>query len=235
MENETSLDRAKRFLRAKAGAIALTVVPLAAAVALVAPAQASLVLTPSTCDAVPSGSGIFQITPCSVEQLPVGSDGVEGVKLYGDASTTSMFSGFLALNMSTQGVASGTGGAIPISYDFTLSDTFSNAMSWDVYFSVAGSEAVASGSASGVSTGGEITGSFSVDASDIGNAYEYVLHVEAIEGASAPDDTLTIDVPMNSIDVNPVTSAAPEPSTVTLLGSVLVSLAWWRRRRRHVV
>jgi hypothetical protein len=231
MQSVTSVDRAKCFLRAKARAIALTVVPLAAATALVCPVKADLVLNPSTCDAIPSGSGVFQITPCSVTQLALGSDGVEGIKLYGTGSTTSTSAGFLAMNLTTQGTASGTGGVFPISYDFTLSDSFSNQMSWDVYFDVAGNITDASGSASGVSTGGEITGSFSVDASDIGNAYEYVLHVEAIEGASAPDDTLTIDVPQNSIDVNPVTSAVPEPSLFALLGSALASLAWWKRRK----
>jgi len=231
MQNVTSIERAKRFLREKAGAIALTVVPLAVAAAVVPPAQADLVLTPSSCVGIPSGSGIFQFTPCSVTQLALGSDGVEGIKLYGTASTTSSSSGFLAMNMTTQGTASGTGGKFPISYDFTLSDTFSNKMSWDVFFRVDGSVSSAGGSASGVSTGGEITGSFNVDASSIGNAFQYVLHVEAIEGASAPDDTLTIDVPQNSIDVNPVVSATPEPSTVAFLGSLLASLVWWKRRQ----
>src|SRR4029077_3243971 len=126
-------------------------------------------------------------------------------------STTSMNSGFLAMNLTTQGTASGTAGVIPISYNFTLSDTFSNSMSWDVFVDVAGNLTDASGQAKGVSTGGTITGSFSVDASSIGNAFQYVLHVEAIEGASAAEDTLTIDVPQNSIDVNPAVSAVPEP------------------------
>jgi hypothetical protein len=231
MQNMTSVDRAKRLLQQKARAIALTVIPLAAAAAGVSPVHAgSLVLTPAECDAIPSGSGIFQITPCSSEQLPVGSNGVEGIKLYGTGSTTSNSSGFLAMNLTTQGVASGTGGVIPISYTFTLFDTFSNAMSWDVYFDVAGNISDASGQAKGVSTGGTITGSFSVDASSIGNAFEYVLHVEALEGASAPDDTLTIDVPQNSIDVNPVVSAVPEPVPFTICGLALASLAWWKRR-----
>ena len=234
MQTTTSLDRAKRFLQTKARAIALTVVPLTAAASAVSPLHAgSLVLTPSECDAIPSGSGIFQITPCSVAQLPVGSDGIQGIKLYGTGSTTSNSSGFLALNLTTQGIASGTGGVIPISYDFTLSDAFSNAMSWDVFFDVSGNLTDASGQAKGVSTGGEIMGSFSVDASSIGNASQYVLHVEAIEGASAADDTLTIDVPQNSIDVNPVVSSAPEPSTLVLFGSALASLAWWKRRTKR--
>ena len=223
----SSLDRAKRFLQQKARAIALTVVPLASVGAMNA---GSLVLTPSECDAIPSGSGIFQITPCSVEQLPVGSDGVQGIKLYGTGSTTSESSGFLAMNLTTQGTASGTAGVIPISYNFTLSDTVSNQMSWDVFFDVAGNLTDAHGQASGVSTGGIITGSFSVDASSIGNAFQYVLHVEAIEGASAPEDTLTIDVPQNSIDVNPAISAVPEPVPFTLSGFALASLAWWKRR-----
>ena len=227
MQSTTSVDRAKRFLQQKARAIALTVVPLAS----VGTAQAgSLVLTPSTCNAIPSGSGIFQITPCSVEQLPVGSDGVQGIKLYGTGSTTSTTAGFLAMNLTTQGSASGSAGVIPISYDFTLSDTFSSSMSWDVYFDVSGNLGDASGQAKGVSTGGPIMGSFTVDASSIGNAMSYVLHVEAIEGASAADDTLTIDVPPNSIDVDPVASAVPEPGPFTVCGFALASLAWWKRR-----
>jgi hypothetical protein len=231
MQTMTSVDRAKRFLQQKARTLALTVVPLAAAAAGVAPLQGgSLALTPAECDAIPSGSGVFQITPCSSEQLPVGSNGVQGIKLFGTGSTTSSSSGFLAMNLTTQGVASGTGGVIPISYNFTLFDTFSNSMSWDVFFDVAGNLADASGQAKGVSTGGTITGSFSVDASSIGNAFQYVLHVEAIEGASAADDTLKIDVPQNSIDVNPVASVVPEPFPSAVCGMALLSLAWWKRR-----
>jgi hypothetical protein len=170
------------------------------------------------------------ITPCTTTQLATGADGVTGLKLYGSDSTTSMFPGFLALNFTTQGTASGTAGVVPVAYDFTLSDTFSNAMNWDVYFDVAGNLTDASGQASGVSTGGTITGSFSADLSSIGNAFEYVLHVEAIEEASAGNDTLTIDIPQNSVDVNPVSSAVPEPATLSFLGSALASLVWWRRR-----
>jgi hypothetical protein len=227
----TSVERAKRFLQTGARTLALTVVPLAAVTAVAPSLPGSpLILTPTTCDAIPSGSGTFVITPCTTTQLATGADGVTGLKLYGTDSTTSMFSGFLALNFTTQGSASGTAGVVPVSYDFTLSDTFSNQMSWDVYFDVDGNLASANGQASGVSTGGTITGSFSVDLSSIGNAFQYVLHVEAIEGASAPNDTLTIDIPQNSVDVNPVTSAVPEPAHLSFLGAAIVSLAWWRRR-----
>jgi len=227
----TSVERAKRFLQTGARAIALTVVPLASVTATAPSLGASpLILTPSSCDAIPSGSGIFVITPCTTTQLATGADGVTGLKLYGLDSTTSESSGFLALNFTTLGTASGTAGVVPVAYDFTLSDTFSNSMSWDVYFDVAGNLTDAHGQASGVSTGGTITGSFSVDLSSIGNAYEYVLHVEAIEDASAPDDTLTIDIPQNSVDVNPVSSAVPEPATLSFLGSALASLIWWRRQ-----
>jgi hypothetical protein len=227
----TSVERARRFLQDGARAIALTVVPLATVAAIAPSANASpLILTPASCDAVPSGSGTFVITPCTTTQLATGADGVTGLKMYGSDSTTSMFSGFLALNFTTQGTASGTAGVVPVAYDFTLSDTFSNAMSWDVYFDVAGNLTDASGTASGVSTGGTITGSFSVDLSSIGNAYEYVLHVEAIEDASAPNDTLSINIPQNSVDVNPVTSAVPEPGYLSFLGSALAALVWWRQR-----
>jgi hypothetical protein len=222
----TSVERAKRFLQSGARTLALSVVPLASVSAIASP----LILTPSSCNAIPSGSGIFVITPCTTTQLATGADGVTGLKLYGTDSTTSESSGFLALNFTTQGTASGTAGIVPVSYDFTLSDTFSNSMNWDVFFDVAGNLTDAHGQASGVSTGGNITGSFFVDLSSIGNAFEYVLHVEAIEGASAANDTLTIDIPQNSVDVNPVPSAVPEPAYLSLLGAALASLAWWRRR-----
>src|SRR5580700_3158090 len=146
----TSVERAKRFLQSGARAIALTVVPLAS-VAAVAPAlnASPLILTPATCDAIPSGSGTFVITPCTTTQLATGADGVTGLKLYGLDSTTSESSGFLALNFTTQGSASGTAGIVPVNYDFSLSDTFSNAMNWDVYFDVAGNLTDAHGQASG--------------------------------------------------------------------------------------
>lgn len=231
----TSVERAKRLLQAKARTIALTVVPLASVIGVSAPLHASTItLDPSSCSAIPSGSGVFMITPCSILQLPTGSDGVTGIKLYGTASTTSTNEGFLALNMSTGGTASGSGGAIiPVDYDFTLSDTSGNVMNWDVYFDIAGNNGAtnASGQATGTSTGGEITGSFSVNTSQIGDAFSYVLHVEAIMGA-AENDTLTITVPQNSIDVNPVPASAPEPSTMGLLASALASLTWWKRRNK---
>jgi hypothetical protein len=231
----TSVERAKRFFQTGARTLALTIVPLAAVTSVVTAVAPSLdasplILTPTTCDAIPSGSGTFVITPCTTTQLATGADGVTGLKLYGTDSTTSESSGFLALNFTTQGSASGTAGIVPVSYDFTLSDTFSNKMNWDVYFDVDGNLASANGQASGVSTGGTITGSFSVDLSSIGDAFQYVLHVEAIEDASAPSDTLTIDIPQNSIDVNPATSAVPEPAYLSFLGAAIASLAWWRRR-----
>jgi PEP-CTERM motif len=228
----TSVERAQRFLQAKARTIALTVAPLAAvAVAVPSADAAALSFSPSTCSANPSGGGSFVSTPsCNVSQLATGANGVAGVKLYGTATLMADFDTYLTINITTQGSASGTGGTIPLSYDFTLSNTSSSTMDWDVYFDVAGDLADASGSASGVSTGGTITGGFTVDASNIGNAYEYVLHVEATDENANGGDTFTLNVPQNSIDVNPVATATPEPASWSLLGLALGPLAWWKRR-----
>ncbi len=226
----TSVERARRFLQTKACAIALTVVPLACVSGVVAPASAStLDFTPSTCTASPSGGGSFVGTPtCTTTQLPTGADGVAGLKLYGDASMQASFNTYLTIDLSTQGTASGTGGVIPVAYDFTLTNTSSSVMDWDVYFDVAGTITDASGSASGTSTGGTITGGFSVDTTNIGPAFFYVLHVEATDEAANGGDIFTLDVPQNSIDVDP--AQAPEPFSWTMVGLALAPLAWWKRR-----
>ena len=227
----TSLERAHRFLQTKARAIALTVAPLASVALTVAPARAAgLTFTPSTCVASPSGGGVFVPTPsCTTTQLATGADGVTGLKLYGTASMVASFDTYLTINITTQGTASGTGGVIPVDYDFSLSNTSSSTMDWDVYFDVDGSITDAPGSASGTSTGGTITGSFNVDTTNIGPASQYVLHVEATDEAASGGDTFTLSVPQNSIDVNPVSS--PEPSSLSLLSLALIPVAWWKRQR----
>jgi hypothetical protein len=226
----TSVERAQLFLQNKARAIALSVVPLASVVGIIAPLSASpLSFTPSTCIASPSGGGSFVPTPsCGTSQLPTGADGVAGLKLYGTASMQASFDTYLTINITTQGTASGTGGVIPVSYDFTLSNTSSSVMDWDVYFDVAGNLTDASGGASGTSTGGTITGGFSVDTTNIGSAFSYVLHVEATDEAANGGDIFTLSVPQNSIDVDPVLT--PEPSSWSLIGLALAPLAWWKRR-----
>jgi hypothetical protein len=236
----SSVERAKRFLQNKSRTIALTVVPLASLTGIAAPAHAStLSFTPSTCSANPSGGGNLIVDPnvptpsCTTTQLPTGADGVAGLKMYGTASMQALFDTYLTINITTGGTATGTGGAvIPVSYDFTLTNTSASLMNWDVYFDVAGDLNDASGSASGMSNGGTITGSFMVDTSTIGSAYEYVLHVEATDTSALGGDIFTLSVPQNSIDVNPApASSTPEPASFSLIGLALAPLAWWKRRR----
>jgi hypothetical protein len=152
-------------------------------------------------------------------------------------TAVSTVGGYLDLLFTTQGTASGSyTGNMPIAYTFTITDSTSAQINWDVYFSAAGIPNVVSNSADGVSTGGTITGSLNVPL-DGSNLYEYVLHLDVYEGDSAIGDSFTVNIPDDSIDVNPVPSFAstPEPATLGLFGFALTtlgSLTWFRREHK---
>jgi hypothetical protein len=151
---------------------------------------------------------------------------------------TAVSSGFFTdLLFTTQGAATGSYvGDIPVSYDFTIDDPSGYKIDWDVYFSAFGDPNSPSNSADGVSTGGETTGSFDVllDGSTLS---QYVLHLDVMFGSGAQaGDTITVTIPDNSIDVNPVpASTVPEPGSLGLFGSALAAmglLTWFRRKTR---
>jgi hypothetical protein len=231
----TSIERARRFIENKGRALALTTVPLACLVVAPAPLKSSAVFEQAACVTSTSGGQSFSGITCGTSQLPTGGFGVTGVKMFGTGTAVS--SGFFTdLLFSTQGTATGSFvGDIPVSYDFTIDDPSGDKIDWEVFFSAFG-DANANDSVNGISTGGETTGSFDVpfDGSTI---TQYVLHLNVMfdTGAKA-GDTITVTIPDNSIDVNPVpASTVPEPGTLGLFGSALAGMglfAWLRRKTR---
>ena len=235
----TSVERAQRFLQNKTRAIALTVISLASVAASVGSAAAStLSLTPSSCVETSSGGGTFVVDdPAGAASFLYRGPGIRSRRccrpqaLWHGIDDPS-FDTYLTINITTQGDASGTAGVIPVYYDFTLSNTSSSLMSWDVYFAVSNDCQVGE-DVQGTSTGGTITGSFTVDATDFGPVAGYVLHVEATDDFANDGDIFTLDVPPNSIDA--AAAPTPEPASFSLFGLALAPLVWWNRRRTQQI
>jgi hypothetical protein len=233
----TSLERARRFLQNRSRAIALTTVPLACLTVVPAPLVSSAIFEQAPCVTTTSGGSSFSDITCDTSQLPAGAIGVTGVKLTGSGTAVSN-GGFTDILFTTQGPASGSfTGDVPVSYDFMINDPSRDPIDWDVFFSAFGDPNSVSNSADGVSTGGEVTGTFNV-ALDGSQLSQYVLHLNVMFGTSKEGDTITVTIPDNSIDVSPVpgTSTVPEPNTLSLFacaGAAFGLLTWFRRKKQN--
>lgn len=255
----SSIERAKSFMQRKARLIALTAVPLASLVGIT-PAKAiavtptALILDPNgtdTCSvsvsATSGGPNLNSGSSCTVAQLGMGSNGVTGVKMYGNGPGTLASGGSLTVSFILTG-STNDGilpvGSVPISWDFMIADSNSEAsVDWTVTVGATilgvGPETVFTQTTDGVSpgaTGITITGSAMPT---IGSAVEvtaYSVNFSVTDPDIVDGGQLTVTIPNGStVDVNSLSTptGVPEPATFGLLGFALAalgSLAWWRRR-----
>jgi PEP-CTERM motif len=239
----TSVERAKCFLQRKARVLALTAVPLASLVAIAPTAKAGAitnpVLNPSACSISSSGSN-FNSSGCSTAALPQGANLLTGVKMFGTASISGVSGGanfqFIGLEFSVSGSGNGgsfIGGAIPIDWKFTIGVTGDPQpdLSWllQVQINGVGVYSNSFSAAPGVIAGNDVT-----SVVPAGPITSYQINFLVSDDEALPNETLTVTVPQNSININTaaITAGVPEPGTFALLGSALVGLGAfaWRRR-----
>lgn len=224
--------------------IALTAVPLASLIAIAPSAKAgavtNLVLNPAACNVSFSGSN-FNSSGCSTAALPMGSNGVTGVKLFGFGSVSSPFiSGggvqFIGLGFSSNGTTNNGsfgGGTIPIAWSFTIGDNAAQPdIEWSLAVSINGSSVFSQNfsTAPGLIQGSTVTNVLP----PIGNITSWGVNFTVTDDEAVNGETLTVSVPANSVDLNAAQVAAtPEPGTFAMLGSALAGLGAfaWRRRQ----
>jgi hypothetical protein len=230
----TSLERAKRFIAQKAHKLALAAVPLAALAVSMVPAHAGS-LTPGTCNAFTntSGSGV-----CFYGAAGVGGSvgDVTWMQMAGSGFTTS--GGFLDFGNSGSGVGTGTIAAETIPVSWLLSVSGSNLAADPVsFFLQIGVLISVSGGATNEfsffqsgswSTAGNQSGSgtFAVPS---GSIVGWDMTLSTSDSTSA----YSINIPGGStVDLNPASTATPEPGSILLMGAGGAAMLFLRRRKK---
>ncbi len=224
MVSLSRLQRAKRYFGDAIRSTALTIIPLAA-----------LAIAPAL-----DAATVISINNGSFQQLGLGINGVNGVKLFGSAScfscnsleiswagTVSGFTGgFLEIPFLFEFSAGNGSGGFPFSGRWELTDTLQPGQSGPIVLSFSNS-----GALSGFQL---ITGSTPAEISGNGN-FSVTLSLMDQENTF---NNLSIQVPTNSIDINGGIalegqgSPVPEPSTLALVTIAGVGLCVARLRRR---
>jgi len=245
----TSVERARKFIQARGKAIAMTIVPLATlALAASQPAKAAQVLVFNSGGCVASSSGVMSnpIGSCLDTPIPGFQNGANSLKLTGLASVQAVSGGgFGSLTFEMTGSANGgiAQGVLPVSWDFYVGASQpvgSGGYTLQFRFN--------SGSFSRLESGGldfnancgdfacaHVSGSDFIGVDGPISSYDVSLTVGAFFN---PGTFLQLNVPGNSIDINPQTEVviggAPEPASLALGGTGLLGLMLARFRRRKV-
>lgn len=150
---------------------------------------------------------------------------------------TSLSANISSLTLSSSGSLTGStiaaGSTIPLSYHFSLGITSGSIGSWLLTFTL-GSSSGGSGSQTINGSGaGDFSGATSLLSPLIatGDTASLSAFIQVDWNPLFVSDTLSIDVPQNSLDFN---SDTPEPASLALFGSGLAFLGWRlvRDRRR---
>jgi hypothetical protein len=252
----SSLDRAKRFLAAKAVKLALTALPLAALTNVVAPSVQAGSFSASAGCTVIAGSG-----SCAQGQIQgTGGDAnFNWVALDTPSNVSSDGNGVVDLRSVGSVVSGGVyaGEIIPVSYDFFVksvpigggsggysSGTANAYLTFNVYGSGDPGNTYSTSPSpieiNNIAYGTEVTGtsdititqadtltSFEIDLAVDGNNSQFTVYVPGPFGnAPAPAPAPA------TLDLNDVPTATPEPASLTLTASGLLGALLLKRRKR---
>src|SRR5665213_4121278 len=236
----TSLDRAKRFMAAKATKLALTLLPLAALTVSLAPQARATTLTffSGSC-AVLTGTGT-----CNNQEASAvgGNSDANWIQVFGSVAPSQ--GGDVSID--ENGSASGTlvqGDVIPVSWDFfvggsggtataTVGFAFSFQNNTQTQFSgiqvSPGSAAPFSLPITGIASGSDVKGSGSILVSGGGSFNHYDISLDVNSAYSQ----FSVSIPVGStLDLNHAPST-PEPASLALAGSGLLAALFLKRRKK---
>lgn len=252
----SSLERAKAFV-ARGKRLAATVVPIAAMAVAVNAASAGTMTVTTPPTLIGYSGGVFSIT-CSgcgfqTSALPT-LNGLDGVKVTGYSTGVLTAGAGITLFMdgTFQGLQGNLPADIPYSWDFTFQidrdvpEPVTIPLSYGVRLAVSGSTGVynnfwdsvdlLSGQATRITGSTVLQGTGAVVAPETWSLALFLVWDEpSPEPTLKPEenDTFTLTVPTNSVDINYASSAVPEPSALLLVAPGLALLAWKRTRARR--
>jgi hypothetical protein len=223
----------------------MVILPLAAAAIH---ANAAIVLGVGNSFITPSGSGTVSSGAFFSQQLPT-VGGITGLKFYGNWTTSATSSGGSGGSSACAfpGICAGLsvfGSVDPsnntfdndvfvTSFVFTLVSSNSDPVNWAVNTDLNTDGGLFSNSANGTTDpgGGNVSGSFQITGLQgrTLNSWEAFLEFD-FNGAFTNGDTITIDLPQNSLDLTGL-DPTPEPATWGFMAAGIAALALMRRRR----
>jgi hypothetical protein len=244
----TSLEKARRFIQARGKAIAMTIVPLAAiTVAASRPAKAGgLLFNSGGC--MESVTGVFsQPTGACVETpIPGFQNGANSIKLSGTATVETVSGGFGSLQITASGRANNLSpdvGLMPVSWDLSIETNevpteSGSLLGLAFIFNSGGFTKILPGGLGGFTPCGDnfcldLQGEDTVGMD--GPVWSWEIDL-ALSGNFEPGTVLSVNIPANSIDVNPQAaqiSGTPEPASIALGATGVLALALSRLRRRR--
>ena len=238
------VQRAKALIKSTAKSGALTILPLAAAVAMsMGSANAAATFNAGSAEGL-CDNGTLGFTDLGT------TGGVTGIKIFNPSGGTCSASGSGSAFLSVGGVGTSGGGTfdanleqLMVSFEFTgtmlINSEVSADYAWSLTLSINGGDAF--GLIDGVANDGELVssanvGALVVDMTSVAgqafNSWALILQMERNDPEGATPYFIAVNIPENSIDINGVTPRVgdvPEPGTIGLM--IAGGLAFLVRRR----